>query len=658
MTLTIRSFTKLVAFGLAISSALAASQARAADAESAQEKQRKLLAVLQSDAPPQEKAITCKRLAIYGTKDAVPMLAPLLADKDLASWARIALEVIPDPATDDALREAMGKLQGNLLVGVINSIGFRRDAKAVGGLEQKLKDANSDVASAAAVTLGKIGGERAAQMLTQFLASAPPGVRTEVAYGCILCAERFMADGKSADAVKLYDTIRQANVPKQRILEATRGAILARGSAGLPLLVEQLQSPDRALYSIGLRTAREMPGSEVTAALTAEFARSNPDGQAFLLLALADRGDATALPTIREAARSGPKKVRLAAIGSLERLDNNGSSAPVLLDIVTGDDAELARIAKSTLGRLPGKQVDTDILARLPQATGKTRQVLIEMAGQRRISDALPLMMACAADSDAGIRSAAVNAIGLLGEDKQAGELVVLLQKTQSAEDRADIEKALMAISGRRGAACLPILLPLAQSSDSGLRKAAIHTLSSVGGANALDAVEKALQDKDASVQDEAVRALSAWPGNWPDDAGVAEPLLTLAKSGKKTSHQVLGVRGYLEYVQRDKKLADDAKVAKVKELLPLIKRPEEKRLAISTLGSIPTAGALEMLVTFTTDDGVAEEACSAIVVTAGKDDLKNASKELRQKSLQTVVEKSEVDRTKKKAQEVLKRIR
>ena len=78
----------------------------------AAEKQRQLIAVLQSDAPAAEKAITCKQLAVYGTKDAVPALAPLLADEELASWARIALEAIPDPAADEALREAMGKLQG------------------------------------------------------------------------------------------------------------------------------------------------------------------------------------------------------------------------------------------------------------------------------------------------------------------------------------------------------------------------------------------------------------------------------------------------------------------------------------------------------------------------------------------------------------------
>ena len=34
-----------------------------------------------------EKAIACKQLAVYGSKDAVPELAQLLADEQLASWS-------------------------------------------------------------------------------------------------------------------------------------------------------------------------------------------------------------------------------------------------------------------------------------------------------------------------------------------------------------------------------------------------------------------------------------------------------------------------------------------------------------------------------------------------------------------------------------------
>jgi HEAT repeat protein len=303
---------------VAMSTGIVAQDQLAADA-----KQHELIAVLQSNAPKSEKAITCKQLAIYGTEQSVPALAPLLADKELASWARIALEAIPGTAAETALRDALGKLQGRLLVGVINSIGVRRDVQAVETLVQKLVDSDASVASAAAVALGHIGGEKSAKALTKSLAIAPADVRSAVAEGCILCAERFLADDRTTEAVKLYDTIRKADVSDQRHLEAIRGAILARQSAGLPLLIEQLLSKDKKRLSIGLRTARELPGRDVTEALAVELDRLSPDQRPLLLLALADRSDSAVLPTVKKAAQSSSMDLRITAINILIRLSRD-----------------------------------------------------------------------------------------------------------------------------------------------------------------------------------------------------------------------------------------------------------------------------------------------------------------------------------------------
>jgi HEAT repeat protein len=652
MKLNFRSYTWSVVLSVVAASGWALDQVRAA----APYTEAGLIAVLQSDAPKAEKAITCKRLAIYGSKTAVPVLAPLLLDKELNSWARTALEAIPDPAADQALRDAVGKAQDRQLIGVINSIGFRRDAQAVEALSGLLKDANADVVAAAGAALGAIGGAPAAKALQQALDTVPAAARMEVAHGCVRCAERFLAEGKTAEAIELYDTVRKANVPKQQMLEATRGAILARGTGGLPLLLEQLRSPDKALFGVGLHTARELPGREVTETVCAEVERADVDRQTLLVLVLADRADPAGWPTIRKAAQSGSKRMRLAAIGALERMANP-ASVPVLLEVAAAEDRELAQAAKAALVRLSGKEVNADLVARLAQATGTLRRVLIELAGQRRILEALAAVAQYVGDADAGIRSAAVATVGMIGEENQAAELVKLLANA-NAKERADIEKALLSISGRRRANCLPSLLPLAKSGDSELRIIGLHTLASVGGSEALAVVKAGLEEKDEAVQDEAVRTLAAWPGNWPDDAGVADPLLTLAKSGKKTSHQVLGLRGYLEYVQVDKKLKDEDKAAKVKELQPLITRAEEKRLAIKALGAAPTGPSLEMLAAYAAEPAVAEEACLAILDVAVKDDLKDGPKELRQKSLQTVVDKSTVRRTQQRAREALKTIR
>jgi HEAT repeat protein len=625
-------------------------------AESSADKQRKLIAILQSDAPPQDKAIPCKQLAIYGDKEAVPALAPLLADKDLASWARIALEAIPGPEADGALRAAVPKLNGNLLIGTINSIGVRRDATAVQALAGKLSDADVEVVAAAAAALGKIGGTEAAGVLTQALKTASKQSLPAVAEGSILCAEGFLTDGKFAEAIQLYDTVRKADVPKQRWLEATRGAILARQSAGLPLLLEQLRSPDRAEFGMALRTARELKGRNVTEAIGAELDRAGSDRAVMLLLVLADRADAAVLPKLLAVAQKGAKPTRVATLGLLDRF-GDVSAVPVLLNAAAESDAEVAGAAKATLTRMEGKPVDAALLNRLPQASGRTRQVIIELAALRRIEAAVHAIVSSAEDPDPGIRRAALGTLGTLGSEQQAGDLVRLLPKARDPADRDAIEGALTAICGRAGAKCLPQVLLLAKNSSSELRIIALRALATVGGREALVAVTAALDDREESVQDEAVGTLATWPNNWPEDGTVAEPLLGLVKSGKKRSYQVQGARGYLLYVQENKKLSHADKLQEIDNLLPLLKQPPEKRLAISALSGIPTAKTLKSLASLAEDPAIAEEACLAIVNVATAKGLQSASKETRQKALQTVIDKSKNDSTRKKAGDALKAI-
>jgi hypothetical protein len=172
-----------------------------------------------------------------------------------------------------------------------------------------------------------------------------------------------------------------------------------------------------------------------------------------------------------------------------------------------------------------------------------------------------------------------------------------------------------------------------------------------------LSTVKAALNDQDEAIQDEAVNLLSTWPNTWPEDAGVAEPLLALVKSGKKVSYQVQGLQGYLQFIEQDKKLGQGEKLAKLKDLLPLTKRPDEKRQVVAVIGTLPTAGALELLTSLVRDEGVSEEASVAALKLATAKKLEDDSKELRRNALATIVEKAQNDSTRNKASEALKKL-
>jgi HEAT repeat protein len=576
--------------------------------------EKQLIAVLQTDSPGAEKAVACKRLAICGGKNAVPALAPLLADEYLASWARIALEAIPDPAADAALRQALGKVQGRLLVGVINSIGARRDAKSADALIERLKDADAEVASAAAVALGRIGGPAVTKALEQSLAAAPAKTRSAVAEGCILCAERCQADGNSEEAVRLFDAVRKADVSKQRVVEATRGAILARQSAGVPLLVEQLRSSDKALFAIGLSVAREVPGSEVTAAIAAELGRAAPGKQALLVLALADRGDAAALPAVLQAAKSGSEEVRTAATRVLGRL-GNASCIPMLLDAAMDANAQISQPALAVLTEMRGKDVDADIVERLAKTQGKARQVLIQLAGRRNIGAAVPLLLKAADDPDAQVRAAALLA---LGSTVAAGDLPVLIARVAGAKDAEEGGAACKAL----GLACqrMPDREACAEKLLSAMSRAPVavkcrflEVLAAVGGAKALKAMSDAARDADPEVRDVATRLLGEWMG-----VDAAPVLLDLAKNGPEAKFKTRALRGYIRLV-RQFAMSDEDRVKMCRIAMETAEQPAEKKLVLELLDRYPSLDTLKLAVEAAKTPSLKDAATAVAIMIAQK---------------------------------------
>jgi HEAT repeat protein len=189
--------------------------------------QKKLVKILKNPKSADfAKAKACQRLAVIGTKEAVPALSALLGNPKMAHYARFGLEPIADASVDEALRRALVQLKGELLVGVINSIGNRGDAKAVEALAQLIDDSDDEVAAAAAAALGRIGTPESATQLEKAL-----DYTKRVAGACFECAERLLSQGNREAALALYGALlRRSDLPESVRLLATR----AQQPAGSP----------------------------------------------------------------------------------------------------------------------------------------------------------------------------------------------------------------------------------------------------------------------------------------------------------------------------------------------------------------------------------------------------------------------------------------
>src|SRR5262245_24316501 len=105
-----------------------------------------LLKFLQSDATPAAKDFALRELSLIATEASIPVLTLMLFQTETAEMARYALARIPSPAADDALRSNLAKSSGANRIGIINSLGQRRDAKSVAALKPLLVSKDAGVA--------------------------------------------------------------------------------------------------------------------------------------------------------------------------------------------------------------------------------------------------------------------------------------------------------------------------------------------------------------------------------------------------------------------------------------------------------------------------------------------------------------------------------
>lgn len=203
-----------------IEAAVTASHGKAADRE---DLEKRLVAALASDISRDAKGFVCRMLTVVGGAASVPALAALLGDEYLSHMSRYALERIPVPEAAQALRKALPGLSGKLKIGVISSLGSRRDASAVSALGALLKDQNASIARAAATALGAIGNVEAAKALQAYMPSASE-TKPAVIDAQLACAEALSADNNVA-ALAIYKSLAGDQQARLVRLAATRGML-------------------------------------------------------------------------------------------------------------------------------------------------------------------------------------------------------------------------------------------------------------------------------------------------------------------------------------------------------------------------------------------------------------------------------------------------
>ncbi len=189
--------------------------------------EKSLLSVLTSDAKRAGKQFVCRELSIIGTEQSVPALAKMLTDEETSDMARYALERIPGTAVNDVLRRSLRAAKGKPKVGIINSLGQRRDKRAVRSLSRLVGDSDQTVAAAAAAALGQIADSKATEALSSAKDKTSGKLLMLVLDSYLRCADQLVAEGKRTEALAIYTELQKSDMPKPIRTAALRGMLSA-----------------------------------------------------------------------------------------------------------------------------------------------------------------------------------------------------------------------------------------------------------------------------------------------------------------------------------------------------------------------------------------------------------------------------------------------
>jgi HEAT repeat protein len=594
---------KWITFLCAFAVAFSCSAAEPKPSPAQLEKEAALLQVLQSGADRKAKADACRELAIVGGKASVKPLLALLPDEQLSHMARYALETIPDPGVDKGLREAAATLQGKPLVGVIGSIGVRRDAKAVSILNKHLAGSDPEVVQAAARSLGAIGNSAAAKALQKAWPKAADPNKLALAEGLLRCADQ---SGSTRTALAICEPLRQCSIPQVRS-GATATAILRQGPGNLAILQESLRGQDAAAFSGALKASSALPEMPVTRALEMALSQAPRERLTAIVQALGNRQDPEALVTLSNLARDQASPLRISAINAIGQI-GSPRSVPLLVQVQSGPDAASAQAARAALAAIPGPEADKAVFEMLSGANTQTRLTGLELVARRRMTSAMPELLKLTKEGDPRLRAAATRQVGEMGGPAEIPALLDVLLISTEAEQVDAVEYALGVINGKmpnKDAFASQIIraLPRAQP---GQKIALLQVLGAAGGPVAYQAVRDTLQDGNQDVRGSALRVLGNWNG-----LEAAPFLLETAQSSTNATEKTLALRGYLRLASQPELPVKD-RLEMCRQAADLAQRPEEKRLLLAALGATRSVQALAPIAACLADPATREEAATA----------------------------------------------
>ena len=421
------------------------------------------------------------------------------------------------------------------------------------------------------------------------------------------------------------------------------GGHIARPSAAadkpseLPQLIANLLSnPDREFRAAGLDQVRTgAKGTSSTLFFAAQLAKLDPSAQAALLGALAERGDSVAKPEIAKLLESSDKEeVRVAAIAALGKL-GDASDLPNLVQRLEGKSDAERNAAKGSLVQLKGESVSAKLGTEASKVAPGTKVILLDVLATRRARDQWQVLVAAALDDNGGVRSAAMGALGRIGQPAQLSEMLPGVLKAERGGERDAAERNIVQVCQRienedqRGEAVIQALKKQKKDQANQL----LPLVGRVGGKKLIDFVVAIANESDPARRKLGIDALSKWP-----DASVADKLLEITNAATEPAERSQAFQGYVRVSALRDQRNDQQRLDRMKQAMQLAKTPEEQSYVINRCRTAYSVETVRYVLPYTEQKAFSQVAAETIVEIAHHRDVRDRNKAEFDKALDQVI--------------------
>ncbi len=558
----------------------------------------KLIGVLTSKTSTQDgKSIACRFLQRIGTERCIPAVSALLDDEILCHYARLALERLECESADKAMREALLNVPDSAKIGILGSLGVRRDRNSVGRVRTLTTSRNPAVAAAAIEALGKIGGPEAAKHLLLMPVTRAKNLEAHRMKAMVACAPTLAPAGAAALCVKV---LAGPDMPSRTA--ALRQLTITDAEKAFPFIAKALKGDDAKTRQSAINIVADTKDRKLTVATTGLLEQLPRGRKAELIVALGTRGDSAALNAVSRYVNSEDPAIRRAAVKAVSKL---GDAGVVKLLLEAADSPEMSATVTRAVAGMKGDRVNAVLVESLGRES--LRKPAIKVCMARGCTEAVPALLKLTQDRDPDGRRDAWAGVGALAGDDHIETVMDIVLGIKDSADMARAEAAVKGIFSHaddRGK-CFKAVAARYPEAAPETKIVILELGASVGDSDALNLQRSALKSPDKKLSGAALRVLAKWPNE-----SAAADLLELAGNAPEAVDRIVALRGYIRIAGLNAaRLSAAERVGMLKTAIDLAARSEEKKQVMGALQNIKSIESLKMLEQYLDDPALRAEA-------------------------------------------------